>query len=322
MMEESLLNFTQQFSQELEVENAEEWQRYDRFLIAGMGGSALAAQLFSSFRPELDFVIHRDYGLPNLPLERWRDRLIIASSYSGNTEETLSVFEEARMKHMPVAAISTGGKLLEIAKSQDIPFIRLPDLNLRPRLAIGVSFLGLCKLMGDEELYAKTKQLAFELRPKELQEQGKRLAKELIGKIPVIYGSGYAFPIAHQWKIIFNETSRIPAFANIFPELNHNEMAGFDVTEGTKELGSKFHVILLKRDGDLEQVKKRMEVAKSLWKARGLQVSEVRLEERSEVLQIFSAILLGHFTGLALAQHYGTASEKDEMIETFKKRIK
>ncbi len=320
-MEESLLNFAQQFTQELEVENAEEWQRYDRFLIAGMGGSALPAQLFSSFRPELDLIIHRDYGLPVLPPERWRSRLVIASSYSGNTEETLSAFEEARMKHMPVAAISTGGKLLEIAKPQDIPFIRLPDLNLQPRLAVGVSFLGLCKLMGDEELYAKTKQLAFELRPKELQEQGKLLAENLIGKIPVIYGSGYTFPIANQWKSIFNETSRIPAFANTFPELNHNEMAGFDIMEGTKDLGSKFHVIFLKRSGDLEQVKKRMEVTQKLWKARGLEASEVQLEGRSEPLQAFSTILLGHFTALALAKHYGTASEKDEMIEEFKKRI-
>src|SRR3989344_6785622 len=321
MMEESLLNFAQQFAQELEVENVEEWQRYDRFLIAGMGGSALAAQLFSSFRPELDLIVHRDYGLPVLPSERWRNRLVIASSYSGNTEETLSAFEEARMKHMRVAAISTGGKLLEIAKPQDIPFIRFPDLHLRPRLAVGLSFLGFCKLMGDEELYEKTKQLAFELRPKELQEQGNRLAQELAGKIPVIYGSGYTFPIAYQWKIAFNETARIPAFANAFPELNHNEMAGFDITQGTKELGGKVHVILLKRNGDLEQVKKRMEVAQQMWKAKGLQVSEVRLEGHSEVLQAFSGILLGHFTALALAQQYGTASEKDEMIEEFKKRI-
>ena len=321
MMEESLLNFAQQFTRELEVENAEEWLRYDRFLVAGMGASALAAHLLSSFRPELDLIIHRDYGLPNLPQERWRDRLVIASSYSGNTEETLSCFEEARIKHMPIAAISTGGKLLEIAKSQDIPFMRLPDLNLRPRLAVGLSFLGLCKLMGDEELYAKTKQLAFELRPSELQEQGKLLAQELSGKIPVIYGSGYSFPIAYKWKIAFNETTRIPAFANAFPELNHNEMAGFDITQGTKELGGKFHVILLKRNGDLEQVKKRMEVAQQMWKAKGLQVSEVRLEGHSEVLQAFSGILLGHFTALALAQQYGTASEKDEMIEEFKKRI-
>ncbi len=321
MIEESLLNFARQFTQELEVENAEEWQRYDRFLVAGMGGSALAASLFLSFRPELDLLIHRDYGLPNLPQERWRDRLIIASSYSGNTEETLNCFEEARIKHMPVAAISTNGKLLEIAKSQDIPYVRLPDLNLRPRLAIGLSFLGLCKLMGDEELYEKTKQLAFELRPKELQEQGKALAKELAGKIPVIYGSGYSFPITYQWKITFNETTRIPAFANAFPELNHNEMAGFDITESTKEQISRFHIILLKRNGDLQQVKKRMETAGQMWKAKGLRVSEVQLEGHSEVLQTFSGILLGHFTALSLAQQYGTASEKDEMIEEFKKRI-
>src|SRR3989338_8353660 len=98
MTEESLLNFAQQFSTELEIGNEEEWQKYDRFLVAGMGGSALPAELFSSFRPELDLIIHRDYGLPSLPQERWRDRLVIASSYSGNTEETLSAFEEARMK--------------------------------------------------------------------------------------------------------------------------------------------------------------------------------------------------------------------------------
>src|SRR3989344_2179337 len=117
MMEESLLNFAQQFTRELEVENAEEWLRYDRFLVAGMGASALAAHLLSSFRPELDLIIHRDYGLPNLPQERWRDRLVIASSYSGNTEETLSCFEEARIKHMPAAAIS---RTREAARSRTL----------------------------------------------------------------------------------------------------------------------------------------------------------------------------------------------------------
>lgn len=320
MMEESLLNFAQQFTQELEVENAEEWQRYDRFVIVGMGGSALAAQLFSSFWPELDLVIHRDYGLPALSQERWRNRLVIASSYSGNTEETLSAFKEARMKHMRVAAISTGGKLLEIAKSQDIPFIRLPDLNLRPRLAIGLSFLGLCKLMGADELYAKTKQLAFELRPKELQEQGKLLAKELAGKIPVIYGSAHLFPVAYQWKGAFNETASTPALANVFPELTHNEIDGFDVAENAPEMKKHFHIILLKDEADYPHIKARMEIMKQILQEKGLQVSEVQLKGHSDIFQTFSGILLGFFVAFFLAKLYGVDFDKDKIIDEFKRR--
>lgn len=319
-MEESLLNFNRQFTQELEVENAEEWQRYDRFLIAGMGGSALAAQLFSIFRPELDIVIHRDYGLPVLSQERWKDRLVIISSYSGNTKETLSAFKEARMKHVPLAAISTDGKLLEIAKSQDIPFIRLPDLNLRPRLAVGLSFLGLCKLMGDEELYAKTKQLAFELRPKELQGQGELLAKELVGKIPVIYGSARLFPIAYQWKGAFNETASIPAFANVFPELTHNEIDGFDVAENAPETKKHFHIILLNKEADLPHIKAYMEIVKQILQEKGLQVSEVQMKGHSDILQTFSGILLGFFTAFFLAKLYGVDFDKDKIIDEFKKR--
>ena len=321
MMEESLRNFNQQFSTELEIGNGEEWQQYARFLVAGMGGSALAAQLFSVFRPELDLVIHRDYGLPLLAQDRWQGRLVIASSYSGNTQETLNALDEARKLHVPAAVISTGGKLLEIAQREDIPFVKIPDLGLLPRVAVGMSFLGLCKLMGQEELYEKTRQLAFELKPQDLQEQGKFLSKELSGKIPVIYGSGYSLPIANQWKIAFNETTRIPAFANAFPELNHNEMAGFDVIDSTRELTSRFHIVLLKSEEDSSQIKKRMGAAEDLWRARGVQVTQVELQGSSEVLRVFSSILLGHFTALALARHYGTASEKDDMVEEFKRRV-
>lgn len=320
-MEESLLNFHQQFSTELEIGNGEEWQQYARFLVAGMGGSALPSQILSLFRPELDLVIHRDYGLPVLAQDRWQERLVIASSYSGNTQETLNALDEARRRHVPVAVISTGGKLLEIAQREDIPFVKIPDSGLLPRVAVGVSFLGLCKLTGQEELYEKTRQLAFQLKPKDLKSQGERLSKELLGKIPVIYGSGYSFPIAKQWKIAFNETTRIPAFANAFPELNHNEMAGFDVMDSTRELASRFHIVLLRNEEDSSQIKKRMGAAQDLWRARGVQVTQVELQGSSEALRVFSSILVGHFAALALAKHYGTASEKDAMIEEFKKRV-
>ena len=79
MTEDSLLNFPQQFSQELEVQNAEEWEQYDRFLVGAMGGSALSASLFQILRPKLDFLVYRDYGLPELAEERWRNRLVVAN---------------------------------------------------------------------------------------------------------------------------------------------------------------------------------------------------------------------------------------------------
>ena len=223
-MEEAILNFAKQFEYEPEIENADKLQKLEKFILVEMGGSHLQGELLKSVRPAFDLVVHRDYGLPELSESALKNSLIIASSYSGNTEETISAFEEAIEKGYPVAASSIGGKLIELAKQHEVPYVQIPDTGIQPRSALGFTFKTLAKLTGQEEVLRDAATLASQLAPEEYEEKGKALAATLKGSVPVIYSSRRNESVAYNWKIKFNETGKVPAFYNVFPELNHNEM--------------------------------------------------------------------------------------------------
>ena len=156
-----------------------------------------------------------------------RDETLILSSYSGNTEEVISAFEKGIEHNLSIVIISTGGKLIELAKKHSISYIQMPDTNIQPRNAIGYSLKALLKVIGDEKTLEELSKLSESLNPSEYEEEGKELAEKLKSKVPVIYSSTRNMPIAYNWKIKFNETGKIPAFYNVFPELNHNEMAAY-----------------------------------------------------------------------------------------------
>ena len=139
MIPETIKKFSQQLSFNPVIENASKLRSAKSFIIAGMGGSHLAADLLKTWDPSAPIIVHSNYALPHLSIEELKQSLIIASSYSGNTEETIDSFEKARSRKLKVAAISTGGKLLKLAKKYDIPFIRA--------CGAGIAFArgGICK---------------------------------------------------------------------------------------------------------------------------------------------------------------------------------
>lgn len=321
MMQEAIQNLPKQFEVELEIAYREEWKPYERFCVVGMGGSALAADLLKTLKPSLDILVHKDYGLPVLKRDQWVDRAVIASSYSGNTEEALSAFQEAQTKGLPLGVISVGGKLLELAKKHDVPYVEIPDTGIQPRSALGFMLMGLLKLVGEEELHEKAQVLSRQLHPEEFKEAGKTLANRLQGKIPVIYSSLLNAPVAYNWKIKLNESAKIPAFTNVFPELNHNEMNGFDVIENTRMLSERFAFIFLKDASDSQKIKKRMDVLQKLYEARGLRVELLELQGYSPLYKIFSSLLLADWTAYFTAHEYGTEPEQVPLVEEFKKLI-
>src|SRR3989338_3056652 len=146
-MKEAIKNFNKQFEYEPEIENAERLRHFDKFIVVGLGGSHLAADLLKVWNPYLDVVVHEDYGLPAFSDKELKERLIILSSYSGNTEEALDAFNETIEKKLTCAVISTGGKLIELAKKHSRPYIAMPDTGIQPRLALGFGFKALLKLM-------------------------------------------------------------------------------------------------------------------------------------------------------------------------------
>lgn len=320
MMEQAIKDFPKQFSWEPKIENEDQLLKYSRFVVAGMGGSSLAGDLLKVAIPILDITVHRDYGLPDFPDKDWDQTLVIASSYSGNTEETLDALDEALKNGVAVAVIAAGGKLLEKAKKLGLPYVELPNTGVQPRMAAGFSMKALLAILGMDEALKEISGLA-DLDAGRDEKAGVALAKKLSGKAPVIYASRRNFPIANNWKIKFNETGKTPAFANFFSELNHNEMTGFDSVPESKKLSQNFHFIFLKDKEDHPRHQKRMEITAKLYRDRGLEVEEVELSGRSVWEKIFTSTLLADWTALSLANIYGADPENVPLVEEFKKML-
>ena len=323
VMEEAIRSFAKQFDWEPKIENSDNWKARSKYILCGMGGSHLQGDIFQNAVPGFDLAVHQDYGLP-----RWRDdvlkeTLIIVSSYSGNTEEALSSFEMAVQNDYPVAAISMGGKLITLAQEHRVPYIQIPDTKIQPRVALGFTFKALAKMVGRDDVVERAQKVGGQLSEitETLEAEGKALAEKLQGHIPVIYAANKNYSIAYSWKIKFNETAKIPAFYNLFPELNHNEMNGFDVSDSTRSMCEKFHFIFLRDTVDPSRIQKRMNVLGGQLRARGFLVEEISLGEGAMLDKIFGSLLLADWTALYVAKLYGRDAEQVPMIEEFKKSL-
>ncbi|MEK7150943.1 MAG: bifunctional phosphoglucose/phosphomannose isomerase [Patescibacteria group bacterium] len=316
-MHETIKNFPNQFSYVPEVVRGEKLSAYGHVIVAGMGGSGLAALLLKAWKPELPLSIYQDYGLPIISDGYHGKTLIIASSYSGNTEEVIDVFTKAIEKQIPVAVITTGGTLGELAEKHQTPLILLPNTGIQPRSARGYSFMALLKMLGDDANLTEAAGIAKSLDAMRYEEQGRALASWLSGAVPIIYSSRLNHAIAYNWKITFNETGKVPAFCNSFPELNHNEMAGFDA----HQLVGRFRFVFLRDSDDNDRVKKRMEVLESLYRKRELPVESLDLHGASRLERIFSTLVIADWAAYHLAVRYGFDPENMPIVEEFKKLI-
>ncbi len=310
MIYEDIKNFGRQFEWRPEIENGEKLGRFKKFVVAGMGGSNLAADLARILRPDLDIAVHRDYGLPDYLDE---GTLVVLSSYSGNTEEVLDAYRAAGERNLPKIAVGGGGKLLELAAKEKIPFIKFPGSEIQPRVALGWNFLALLKIIGDEKTLAETAALATELNPTDLEKEGKELAGKLKGTTPIIYASNRNKGLTYAWKVIFNETAKTPAFANVLPELNHNEMSGFERGD--------FYFIFLDDKEDHPRIVKRAAVTDKILGGKGFKIGKIVLSGVSSLQKIFNLVVLAHFTAYYLALNYGVEPEAVPMVEDFKKLI-
>ncbi len=293
---------------------------YKRYVVAGMGGSHLAAGLLQSCLPALEITIHRNYGLPANP-SVIKDALVIVSSYSGNTEEALDTFAAARKKKLPIAVITVGGKLLALAKKAGVPYIVLPNTGIQPRSALGFGFMALLALTKQEKLFKEAAKLAKTLVPSAYEKQGKTIDESIKGCVPIIYASERNGSLAYNWKIKFNETGKIPAFCNVFPELNHNEMTGFDVKEKTVALSERMHFLILRDKDDHPRIQKRMDTLTNLFQDRRIPVTTIDLQGKTRLERIFSSLLLADWAAFHTALRYGLESEQVPMVEEFKRLI-
>lgn len=321
-MHQALIDLPKQFSWQPRLIFDGRVKAFQGIVIGGMGGSNLASGIIDMLRPDLHVATHRDYGLPTMSTDLQKNYLFIACSYSGNTEETLDFAYKAIEQGLNLAIITTGGKLGELAMQKQIPHITLPKDGIQPRVALGYWTLAFAHLLKDSGMIDGLRRLSVYLKPTELEEQAHLLAKVCKGKTPVIYSSMKNSMLASNWKITINETSKIPAFYNTFPELNHNEMTSYDWVSKTKFLIQKFHFIFLTDQTDHPRIQTRMTTTKEMYEERDLTVSLVPLAGQMILVRIFNNLILAGLFGVELSELYKTEAEEVIMVENFKNRIR
>lgn len=291
---------------------------YDAYVFAGMGGSAAPVEIFRSYvynqGLKKPIFIVRDYELPPLP-----GRVIIfVMSYSGNTEEAVSLLRSARKENYDVVIIAAGGRLAETARIHHLPHVMLPQ-GLQPRQATAYFFFTLLKIFENAKLLPNQEKFTSDtiqaLQKEVYKDMAQQLANAIIHKVPVIYASERYRGVAHKWKINFNENAKIPAFYNIFPELNHNEMIGF-----TGKL-AEMHFIFLRDEQEHPRNLKRMQITKKLLKDHGYQVTEIVIKGNHYLSKLFSAVYIGDWTSYMLALAYGKDPLPVVLVEQFKEMM-
>jgi glucose/mannose-6-phosphate isomerase len=294
---------------------------FKNVIICGMGGSALPANILNSLVVgNIPIYIHRDYGLPLTVNE---DSLIVCISYSGNTEETVSALQESIDKNITAIAIATGGKIEKMCEEHNIALVKIPA-GIQPRSATGYLFSALSVILTNcgivRDLSAEISNTASELAKKnlDLEKEGKALAKKMANKIPIVYASNNFKAASKIWKIKFNENSKMPAFHNYFPELNHNEMVGFT----NKKNISNFYVLIIKDRQDHERTIKRMNLMSSILKKKGVKTSFIETIEGPMMLRLFEILLLGDWTSYYVAINNKIDPTPVEMVEEFKVMLK
>ncbi len=274
-------------------------------VVTGMGGSALAALIVKVLLNKelpIPFDIIRGYDLPAYVNE---NTLVIASSYSGNTEETLSALEQAAAKGAQLAILASGGKLIEIATSSHIAHVALPS-GAQPRMAMIYNLRGLFALLEtfevvDGKWLKELDRLSGWLEDETAQwtpdvptekNYAKQLALEAIGKTPVFYGSPLTAPLAYKWKISWNETAKNVAFWNEFPEFNHNEFMGWV----SHPIEKPFAVFDIVSPLDKPRVRQRFELTDRL--LSGLRPHAYTLELKGDTLlaQLLWGAILADFS--------------------------
>jgi glucose/mannose-6-phosphate isomerase len=298
--------------------------------VLGMGGSAISgdvARVVLDDRSPLFFDTLKGYGLP-----RWvgRNTLVFAMSYSGNTEETLATFDEALRRGARAVIVSTGGEISKSGREHEVPIVEIPS-GLQPRAALGylsIPILVLLERMGIgppvtddiKETAALMYERANEFGRNAADNPAKRLARSLLDKIPIIYGTeGLAEVAAYRWKCQMNEVAEVPSWSNTFPELNHNEVVGWkevaDVTK--KSLG----LIVLRHDQEHPRNAARIEATLPLIQDNVALVHTVSAGGASTLARLFDLIYFGDFTATYLALLQEVDPSPVEVITKIKGRL-
>lgn len=301
-----------------------------RVVVAGMGGSALAALLMKSWletKEALPIEVVRTYTLPQYVDTH---TLVICSSYSGNTEETVACLEDAKQRGAQIAIVASGGKLKAVADSSDIALVELPS-GLQPRMAVLYGLRALLKLIAhfglvSEEYYTTVAKYGDWLREESAQwvkevSVDRNIAKQLallsVGKTSIFHAGHLMFPIAYKWKISWNETAKNVAFCSELPEFNHNEFMGW----ASHPVEKPFAVFDIVSEFEHPQIQKRFIISDKLLSGRRPKAHTINLQGDTPIAQMLWGCLLADFASIYTAILNGVDPTPVSLIEKLKKQL-
>jgi len=279
-------------------------------MLTGMGGSAIAGDLLRSYLAEelrIPFLVNRSYSLPGLVD---RNSLVIVSSYSGNTEETMAAYNDALRRKAQILCITTGGEAERLALKHGHALIKVPP-GLQPRAALGYSFfpllLALSRMgfikprpadINETTALLKKKSLIF-ADLKNPENLALKMARRLYGKLPVIYSASDRLDAVNvRWRGQISENSKHLAFGHVLPEMNHNEIVGWKVD---RDLMKRMAVVFLRDVGTHPRVRVREEITKDIIREKTSTVLEAWSEGTSLLARIFSLVSTGDWVSYYLA---------------------
>jgi glucose/mannose-6-phosphate isomerase len=304
---------------------------FKNIVILGMGGSAIGGDLLSDYLADelsIPIVVIRGYNIPKFVDE---NSLVFAVSYSGNTEETFSALKKCLEEKARVIALTSGGKFMHFSQKNNFPVIKVPA-GIQPRAAISYLFFPVLKAIERlglieqreseiEETFNILQELSQEYSAKSPSENNlaKKVALSLYQHLPLVYGSeGLLESVAMRWKTQINENSKWPCFWNVFPELDHNEIVGYEI-ENSMNRQVKI-VYLQDKEGSL-RVEQRREITRKIIENKVAEFIVCPTKGKGKMARMFSLIYLGDLASYYLAILNKVDPSPVACIEDLKKEL-
>jgi glucose/mannose-6-phosphate isomerase len=315
-------SFTRQLGDSLKIGQSLDLERpgsdIRNIVISGMGGSGIGANLVESLtfgRIPIPITVCKTYNIPQFVSPH---TLFIACSYSGNTEETVAALNKALLKRAQVLAISSGGKLLDICKEYNLYYIQLPAGSESPRAMLAYNLIALLYVLYHTNLigaaFIKETENAIEFLDrgeKGIQSEAEIIAKKLKGRLPVIYCDSRLYAMALRFQQQLNENAKQMAHVNTFPEMNHNELAGWKFPEALMPI---MQPVFMYSDHDHERVEKRMEICREIFEKKSNPIIDIIGEGASLLEQYFYLIHLTDWISYYLSKENGVDPDINESV--------
>jgi glucose/mannose-6-phosphate isomerase len=324
MMDNLIANFTKQMGKALEIGKMMKLSPRHReirnVVVAGLGGSGIGGNLVAeliSKKMKLPFMVCKDYFLPHFVDEH---TLLIASSYSGNTEETLHAMEEGMKRNSKIVCVSSGGSMIELAKKAGLDYITIPA-GMPPRACLAYSFIQQLFILSyynliDEGFVIGIEEAIAHLdaEEKRIIKQAQSIARKINKKMIVIYSAANIEAVALRWRQQLNENSKVLCWHHVIPEMNHNELVGW-------RSSGKFAVLLLRNDTDYSRIQQRMNIAKNIISQYTPHIIEVYSKGESFIEKSLYLIHLGDWVSYYLADRKKVDPVEVNVIEYLKTEL-